>query len=205
MRIELEQVSKQFRREWVLRKVNLLFEPGEQYAISGPNGSGKSTLLKIISGHLTPSRGKVRYSIPPKSLGIEEVYRHLSYAAPYIDLIEEFTLEEVIRFHFRFKKMHPDLDQGALIELLGFKKYQQKTIRNFSSGMKQRLKLLLALSTQSSLLILDEPTSNLDQQGVTWYRDLVQRFAPGRLLIVASNVEVDFDFCKHRIQILDWK
>ena len=205
MRIELDQTGKRYRMEWILRGISLQFEEGEQYAITGPNGSGKSTLLKILSGHLTPSKGKVRFFHEKQTLDQTVVYRFISYAAPYIELIEELTLWEALQFHIRFKPLRDNMSASDVLSLLGFKNARDKAIRDFSSGMKQRLKLALALCSDTPLLLLDEPTTNLDKEGVAWYRQLIDTYSSGRLLIVASNVEVDFDFCRHTVDILAYK
>ncbi len=205
MKIELQGIAKRFRLEWILRKVDLQLESGASYAISGPNGSGKSTLLKILAGHLTPSRGTVSFTKAGQIIPKDEVYRHLCYAAPYVELIEEFTLKEAITFHQGFKPFVDGIGPEELIEILNFEKSRHKMVRDFSSGMRQRLKLALALCAEADLIILDEPTTNLDSQGVTWYRQLIDTYTRDRLLIVASNVDVDFDFCQKRINVLDFK
>ena len=205
MRIELENVSKRYRLEWIFKKVNQSFLPKEQYAITGPNGSGKSTLLKILSGHLSPSKGKVRFFDQEKAIDPNEVYRHVSYAAPYIELLEEFTLTEAINLHGKFKSFLHQLQTKDLIDILGFQKSKNKPIRHFSSGMKQRLKLVLSICSDTPLLLLDEPTTNLDTQGINWYRQLIATYAKDRLVVIASNVDVDFDFCEHKVNILDYK
>jgi ABC-type multidrug transport system ATPase subunit len=201
MRIELDGVAKRYRLEWVLRNVNLTFQDDKKYAVTGPNGSGKSTLMRILAGHLTPSRGQARFFYQNNRLDSGEVYRFLSYAAPYIELIEEFTLTEAIDFHKKFKSFARQMTAGDIISLLGFESSRHKPIRNFSSGMKQRLKLALAVCSETPLLLLDEPTTNLDRQGVEWYRRLIDEYAPGRLVIVASNVEVDYEFCEEVIGV----
>lgn len=205
MEIELDQVGKRYRMEWVFRGVSLRFEAGKQYAITGPNGSGKSTLMKILSGHLTPSKGRASYFLGNKPLETAAAYRHLSYAAPYIELIEELTLREALQFHLQFKPLRGGLDANGLLELLRFGKAGNKAIREFSSGMKQRLKLALAICSDTPLLLLDEPTTNLDKEGLAWYRQLIETYSAGRLLVVASNVDVDFDFCEERVDILKYK
>lgn len=205
MKIELTDIAKRYRYEWVLRGVNLELKTGINYAITGPNGAGKSTLLKILSGHLTPSKGKINFYNNTKLLLSEQIYQHLSYAAPYIDLIEEFTLTEALHFHYNFKPFIKNQVPKDIINLLGFKKAQDKPIRYFSSGMKQRLKLALAICSDTNLLLLDEPTATLDRQGVEWYQNLIREFAGNRLVIVASNVEEDFFFCEERVSILDFK
>lgn len=205
MKIQLSQVGKRFQYEWIFRGLDLEFQSGQAFAIQGPNGSGKSTLLKILSGHLSPSRGKISFIQDKKPLDSNQVYQSLSYAAPYIDLIEEFTLKEAIHFHKQFKPLLEGLSVNELIKELAFEKSANKAIKYFSSGMKQRLKLVLALCTQTEMVLLDEPGTNLDTQGIDWYRDLVNRFRQDRLLIIASNVRADFDFCDQQLNILDYK
>lgn len=205
MTIRLENAAKRYRMEWVFRRLDYTFETGKSYAILGPNGSGKSTLLKVLSGFLSPSRGKVVFEEDGKPVSIENIYRHISLAAPYAELIEEFTLLEAVRFHRRFKPFLPGYDHKAVLDLLPFGAQQHKQIRYFSSGMKQRLKLALAFCSDTSVVLLDEPTTNLDLQGQEWYRRMVAQFAAGRLLIVASNVEEDVAFCEGRLEILEYK
>ncbi|MEM1214994.1 MAG: ATP-binding cassette domain-containing protein, partial [Bacteroidota bacterium] len=151
MVIELADVSKRYRREWILRKINLRLEGGQNYAITGPNGSGKSTFLRLLSGHLTPSKGQRRYlDATGKDIPVEAIYEKLSFAAPYIELIEEFTLEEAITFHQRFRPLLAPLNPNLLIkEVLALSRARHLPISRFSSGMKQRVKLALACCTQS--------------------------------------------------------
>ncbi len=205
MRLKLNNIAKRYRYEWIFRRLTYTFEPAGKYAILGPNGSGKSTLMRVLSGHLSPSKGKVEFFGKNTPTDADNVHRSLSYAAPYIELIEEFTLLEALQFHQKFKAFQQNLQPLDLIDLLQFSKSQNKEIRYFSSGMQQRLKLVLALCSDTPLLLLDEPTTNLDRQGVAWYLDLVERFAQNRLIIVASNVEEDYGFCDKQLNILDFK
>lgn len=205
MNIETKGLAKRYRREWIVRNVDLTLRPGAPCAVTGPNGSGKSTLLKLLSGHLTPSAGNIRFSEDGAELPVGEVFRRLSIAAPYMELIEELTLKEALDFHRRFQHFAGSLQSGDILDLLAFPKAQHKQIRHFSSGMKQRLKLALALCSDTSAVLLDEPTTNLDRQGVEWYLNLVDRFGAGRLLVVASNVEEDFAFCTQRVDIMQFK
>lgn len=206
MKIELSRVGKRYRREWVLREVDLTLEGTGRYAVTGPNGSGKSTLLRILSGHLSPTKGQTLFSNQNAPLSPNEAWKYLSYAAPYIELIEEFTLLEALQFHHRFRKFAAGLQPRDLVGVLGFPdSAANKPIRFFSSGMKQRLKLVLAICTETPLLLLDEPTSNLDRQGTAWYLGLVEQFAGDRLVVVASNVEEDYAFCTEYVDILQYK
>jgi ABC-2 type transport system ATP-binding protein len=205
MKIELEKIGKRFRGEWIVKNVDMVFEPGQRYAITGPNGSGKSTLLKMMCGFLTPSKGKVHFSQAQQKVSLENAYRQLAYAAPYIELIEELSLSEAIDFHCRFRSLQHGLNTKDLIDLLGFEKSRDKQVRYFSSGMKQRLKLALAICDRTPLLLLDEPTTNLDAQGAEWYADLLARFLGQRTLIVASNVPTDYVICEQVVDILGYK
>ena len=205
MQIELKQIGRRFNREWIFKKINYSFKSGESYAILGINGSGKSTFLQVISGSLSPSFGELIYSQNKQELNVEDIFEHLSIAAPYLELIEEFTLIEVLDFHFQFKKRIAQLNNKDLIALLGMESSQHKELKYFSSGMKQRVKLILAFCSDTSILLLDEPTANLDEQGVQWYKDLVNKFTDNRLVIVCSNQSHEYDFCNHQIQIADYK
>jgi ABC-type multidrug transport system ATPase subunit len=204
MVIDLENTGRRFNQEWIFRNLTYQFRPGERYALLGPNGSGKSTLLSIILGNLSPSEGSVRYT-SGKLVPAEEIYKYLSFAAPYLDLIEEFTLQETIDFHFKFKRFYTGLDQGAVLDVLGLAKSQDKALKYFSSGMKQRTKLVLACCTDSKILLLDEPTSNLDREGLTWYHRLIENFTTDKTIIVGSNQEDEYSFCNHFVRIMDYK
>ena len=205
MQIILEQIGRRFNREWVFKNINYSFKSGESYAILGINGSGKSTLLQVISSSLTPSTGTLKYIVEGKEIDVENVYQHLSIAAPYLELIEEFSLLEVLDFHFSFKKRLNNLNNQVLIDLLNMDSSKNKQLKYFSSGMKQRVKLILAFCSDTSILLLDEPTSNLDEQGIAWYLDLVNQFSKDRLIIVCSNQAHEYAFCKHQLEILRYK
>ncbi|GAB4495114.1 MAG: heme ABC exporter ATP-binding protein CcmA [Saprospiraceae bacterium] len=205
MTIHLQNVGKRYRLDWIFRGVNFTFKNGERYAILGPNGSGKSTLLKVLSGHLSPSKGSVSFEKQGQKIEPDVVYRQVSYAAPYIELIEEFTLEEVLNFHAKLKPLMPGFNPAKLYELLALPRTRTKEIRFFSSGMKQRVKLALAVCSDTPVLLLDEPATNLDLQGIEWYKNLIAEYASDRLVVIASNDPHDADFCPIHLKILDYK
>ena len=205
MEITLENIGRRFNRDWIFRNVNYSFLKGSSNAILGRNGSGKSTLLQLIAGSLTPSEGTVDIFLNGKPCDPDEVYHSLSIAAPYLELIEEFTLSEMIDFHFKFKSNLPGLDKKTILEILELQKAKNKAIKYFSSGMKQRTKLALAICSDTPLLLLDEPASNLDAEAISWYLDLIKTYTPGRTVIVCSNQEFEYSFCQHQIRISDYK
>ncbi len=205
MQIILENLGRRFNRDWIFRNINYTFSQPEPYAILGINGSGKSTLLQILNGSLSPSAGTICFFYRHKMLAVEQVYKHISLAAPYLELIEEFSLSEMIDFHFQFKKYVDGIDRPKIVELLQMDNSKNKLIRYFSSGMKQRVKLALAFCADTPLLMLDEPTANLDTQGIDWYLQLIEKFAANRLTLICSNQEHEYSFCRNRLNILDYK
>ena len=205
MNITLQNIGRRFNREWIFRGVEYTFKAGESYAILGSNGSGKSTLLQVLNGSLSPSEGILTYEKNGKEVPVEDVFQYLSLAAPYLELIEEFTLAEMIDLHFKFKSYKSGMDNKAVIDVLAMDANKNKLIKYFSSGMKQRLKLALAFCSDTPILMLDEPTSNLDAQGVDWYLGLVEKFAQGRLTIICSNQPHEYGFCGHQLSISDYK
>jgi len=194
MRITLQQVSKSFGRETVIKDVDRVFEPGSRTAILGPNGSGKSTVLQLIGGFTIPTKGTVTHELNGKVIEQEHVYRHISIAAPYMSLYEELSLREAIASHRRFKPLRGNLAVEEVARIALLEKHLDKPVRDFSSGMKQRLKLALAVLSDTSLLLLDEPTSNLDVNGSAWFRELLEKNIGERTLVVASNRQAEETF-----------
>ncbi len=204
MKIQLESLSKRFNYEWIFRNLNTDFESGKAYAITGPNGSGKSTLIKIISGQLSPSEGKISY-FDTAQIDIDNVYQYIAFAAPYVDLIDDFNLKEYLTFHFSFKKPRNNASLEDILQISGLEKHQNKSLKTFSSGMKQRVKLITAIYSNTEVLLLDEPTSNLDEKGVEWYLDLIHSTRENRIVIIGSNMEREYAFCEHTLQMSEYK
>jgi ABC-type multidrug transport system ATPase subunit len=200
--IEAQNLGKRFGTEWIFRSLDIRLSDSASYAVTGYNGSGKSTLLKILAGMQPPSSGKVSYLIDNEPADEDTLFRLVAMAAPYMDLVEEFTLEESIRFHARFKKLLISTDE--LIEVLGFQKYKNRQTGLFSSGMKQKLKLGLALYSKTPVLFLDEPTANLDKYNTDWYLCEMQK-QHNRLIVISSNQEHEYAFCQEVINLPDYK
>jgi ABC-type multidrug transport system ATPase subunit len=205
MNISLQNLGKRFQYEWIFRKLNLEFQENQIYTIIGSNGSGKSTLLQIIAGSLSPSEGKITYQKAQKNIPVEDIYKSISICTPYLELIEELTLKELIRFHIQFKPFRNNLTIKDFIEIIRLEKAENKPIQYFSSGMKQRLKLGLSFYSDTPLLLLDEPTNNLDQQGIDWYLDEIAKNIENRLTIICSNQPYEYAFCQNLINIMDYK
>jgi ABC-type multidrug transport system ATPase subunit len=209
MKISLQDAGKRFNREWVFRHFNYQFNEAHQYAITGANGSGKSTLLQVIAGAVLHSEGNIIYESSPVTPGstsyekVNEPYKYISFAAPYLELIEEMTATEFLVFHAKFKKLL--LPVAEILSESGLTNSSSKQIRYFSSGMKQRLKLAQAFFTDSQVLLIDEPTTNLDASGIALYHSLVTSYTKNRLVIISSNDEQEYSFCNEVIKMADLK
>lgn len=205
MQIEVRQLSKRFQREWIFRDLTATFHTGQAWAITGPNGSGKSTLLQVLSGIMPATSGNILYSEGNRKVEADSIYRYISYASPYLELVEELTLKELLAFHYQFKKPESGMTIPDIVEAMYLQDALNKQVRFFSSGMKQRLKLGLAFFSTSPIIILDEPTSNLDEKGIGWYREKVHQALEDKLLLVGSNQKYEYEFCKNIINLTELK
>ncbi|WP_018616253.1 ABC transporter ATP-binding protein [Segetibacter koreensis] len=205
MRINLFNAGKRFNRDWIFRKADLTFLPGHTYAITGSNGSGKSTLLQTVAGSMDISEGKIDWQVNGASVEADNIYRYLTIAAPYVEVIEEMTAAEFLQFHRQFKPLLKGISITEIINLVGLEKAATKQIRYYSSGMKQRIKLAQAIFSDSPLLLLDEPCTNLDVSGFELYQKLILDYAANKTIIVSSNDVNEFSFCENVINIMDYK
>ena len=206
MDIHANEVGKKFGNEWIIKDFTYHFKAPQRYAILGSNGSGKSTLLKIISGFMVPGKGTINYSENNTQVPAEQVFQQISYAAPYIELVEEFTCIENIAFQLKFKPFFNQASAQEVLEISGLKNAANKEIKNFSSGMKQRLKLTLAIMANCPVLLLDEPCSNLDAKAIEWYAHMLETYAKNKLVIICSNhLHYEYSSCEHLINTEDFK
>lgn len=206
MEIIAENVGKKFIREWIFRGVSLAFKTGENYTLVGPNGSGKSTLMQLLMGNLPITEGTVRYQDnSQKAIDADSWYKHIVLAAPYLEVIEEFTLRELIDFHRQFKPLKNHFSATDFEHFIQLPQASNKLIRHFSSGMKQRVKLGFAFLSDVPVIFLDEPTSNLDAHGIEWYQKSVAQWTQDQLLIIGSNQPSEYEFCKNVISIAQFK
>ena len=219
MKISLTDAGKRFNRDWIFRHFNYTFESGQSYAITGPNGSGKSTLLQALSGGMYINEGKIEYGLndggwKKESVNVrpvtgqltsDNIYTHVSICAPYLEVVEEMTLTEFFNFHHGFKPFLSGITTDLIISAIGLEKSVNKQIRNFSSGMKQRVKLAQCIFSDTAIVLLDEPCTNLDAAGIELYHRLINEYCKDRLVVVSSNDEVEYKFCETRINVGDYK
>lgn len=185
--IQVTNLGKRFNREWIFRNLSYTFSGGNTYAITGANGSGKSTLLQILWGQMPPSTGEIVFKQGDAPLEIDQVFRHLTLATPYMDMVEEFTLAEQLQFHFKLRKSRNNLTIEEMMDRMYLLPARHKFIGNFSSGMKQRVKLAMAFYTEADLVFLDEPGTNLDKQAFDWYLKELKQLPESSTVFIASN------------------
>lgn len=204
--ISLEKAGKKYNQNWIFSELTAVLNNGIATAILGSNGSGKSTLLQVISSAIMPTRGEIAYKLGGAEIRPEHAFRLMSIAAPYIELIEDFTLTEMVCFHRRLKPLVRNMTTPEFIRTCQLSENADKALRHFSSGMKQRVRLALAILSETPALLLDEPVTNLDRAGIEWYRELIERNSNNRLIVISSNsVQDEFDFCKSSIKMEDYK
>lgn len=202
MEVHIDGLSKRYVSHWVFRNLSVTIPSHAHLAVTGPNGAGKSTFLKIISGALHPSEGTITYTVDGIPVSADNLFSKITFAAPYAEMIEEMTLPEALRFHLQFRALYPEVgDYNAFVARLQFDYRKDQQIALMSSGMKQRLRLAFAMFTQSPLLLLDEPTSNLDEGGIRWFHEVLSHFGKSRTVILASNAEDDLASCSIRIKL----
>jgi len=201
VRIEISGVGKKYKR-WIFRNVDLSLDPTIRYGVIGRNGIGKSTLLKIISGYTTPSAGRVSFLMNDNEVQEQQAALMVGFAAPYIDVIKELTVTEMVRFHGRFHNRRKGVGSiDEFLQIIQLTTHADVLAGDLSSGLMQRLKVGLVLLSETPIILLDEPTSYLDLSGKRWFYNLLEEFAGGRLVMIASNDPEDLETCQQLIDI----
>jgi ABC-type multidrug transport system ATPase subunit len=199
LRIITERLSKKFNQHTVFSNFTYQFLPGKPYVLIGPNGSGKSTLLKVITGMIPPTSGTISYThADGQKIPDDECYKHFSFSSPYMSLPEELTVNEQVRLHLQLRDAFDGLPVKEVMIDSGLKYYQDMPVKRLSSGLQQRLKLMLMFIAPSHCLIFDEPSTNLDPKGVAWFIKTLSFFLEQKVVIIASNndreIQFDVDF-----------
>ncbi len=204
--IDLKLAGKIFFRNWIFKNLSLSLQSPQKISVLGANGSGKSTLLQIVAGYESLSEGTIQFLKDGKEILRENIFNNVSIASPYLEVVEEYTLMEIIKFHFQFKKPVQNLSSEEIISLTELEASKDKVFKYFSSGMKQRAKLALAILSDVDLVLLDEPLSNLDKGGEQWYHNLAEKFLRDKAVFVCSNQnESEYFFCDRSVNISDYR
>lgn len=204
--IKIEKLTKYFGRRLVFRDINFSIDANGVVGISGPNGSGKSTLMKIIAGLLLPDSGKIIHSKNQNIINENNLFNHLGFVSPYLILYEEFSAEENLQLFSKIRGINYDKDYAnELFKKLNLYDRRKDCVKTYSSGMKQKLKYIFALIHQPEILLLDEPTSNLDSEGKNSVYFIIESIKDNKIIIIASNEHQDLSYCKEIIFLEQYK
>ena len=201
--LRADGVSKDFNRRPVFQDISFFLSSPASLSITGKNGAGKSTLLKIIAGVLSSTYGSMTYSDHEKQIGIEDFKHQIGFVSPYLNLYDEFTAMENLQFLSRIRIAAQENGERIkeLLRFVGLWNRRDDLVGTFSSGMKQRLKYAFAVLHSPALLILDEPTSNLDAEGIEVIQQIIQRQKKSDILIIATNNHEEAHWCVQQIQV----
>lgn len=202
LNILVDQAGKKFGRDWIFKNFSYQFEQGNSYAILGNNGSGKSTLLMSLSGFYAISKGSIKYSSGKTKLNDDHWYKKYALISPLLELPEDLSIDEFLDMHFSLKPLKTGWNKERMYELSGLTAAKNKQLKQLSSGMRQRVKLLSAFAADVPILFLDEPCTNLDDAGVALYKNLLAECSD-QLVLVASNMKVEYEFCNVQLRMED--
>jgi heme exporter protein A len=201
-KLEVKKLFKNFGFRKVLKEVTFELQSGQSLAITGRNGSGKTTLLRLIAGLASPTRGEVKYFDSSGQLSRSETRQILSYVGPEMTLYDPLTAEENLRFFatMRGKTINSE-EINTTLEEIGLEGRGKDKYGAYSSGMKQRLKYAVALLNKPAFLLLDEPSSNLDEEGKKLVLNIIERQKENGILIIATNEKEEYGFVEKLYQL----
>ena len=202
MKLIVEKISKNFGEKKILRDISFELGPGSSAAIVGPNGSGKTTLVRIICGLIRPSTGEVKYIKDNEQILAQDIYKSIGLVGPYLELYEELTASENIMFFARMKRVPNAAEKiSILMERLNLSGREDDQVKTYSSGMRQRLKYVFALIDDPKILILDEPKSNLDMDGIDRVYDIMNEQKKDNILLLATNDQSDLRYGDFQVEV----
>jgi len=204
--VEAKELNKTFGRRLIFNGIDFRYDENGVFGISGPNGSGKSTLVKIIAGLISPTKGNIIHKNSGDEIIPEKLHNHLGFVSPYLVLYEEFTAWENLNIFSKIREINFNKDYAE--ELLNrFLLYNRRDdlVKTYSSGMKQRMKFIFALIHNPELLIFDEPTSNLDDEGKNSVYEIIEYKSKESIILIASNDKADLDLCSHILDLKTFK
>jgi heme exporter protein A len=201
--IRANGVSKNFNRNAIFKDISFSLSSPASLSITGKNGAGKSTLSKILAGVLSSTHGSITYSVDEKNIDIEDFKHHVGFVSPYLNLYDEFTALENLQFlsGIRGARQQNGNRIKDLLTCVGLWNRRDDIVGTFSSGMKQRLKYSFALLHEPAVLILDEPTSNLDTEGIDIVQQIIGEQKKSNILIIATNNDEEAFSCAQQIQL----
>jgi len=204
--LQSDSLSKSFGRRLIFSNINFQWQEKGIFGISGPNGSGKSTLVKIIAGLISASKGKLIHKNSGGEIIPEKLHNHIGFVSPYLVLYEEFSAWENLKIFAEIRGV--TFDEARVLSYLKeflLENRKDDLVKTYSSGMKQRLKFIFALMHSPEVLIFDEPTSNLDDDGKKVVYKIINDEGKHRIVIIASNETKDLELCSELLLLEKFK
>ena len=195
-RLKAHNLGHRYGARWLFCNLNLKLQSPEVWVVRGPNGAGKSTLLRILAAQTEPAEGSLNWYADTRKLDPEQVYAHLSWSSPAVELYGDLTLMETLQLHFGLKRCLLE-NPNAVLQTLELEAQRNLPVKRLSSGQQQRLRLGLALFSAGQLLVLDEPTAFLDAQQAARALKLIDHWRQGRLYLLASNRPEEYTHLAH--------
>jgi heme exporter protein A len=202
MKLCAENLTKNFDEKTIFKNLSFKAESGSGLAVLGPNGSGKTTLMRILSHLILPTSGTIHYSENEKTISPEHLFQHIGFLGPYLELYQDLSAMENLQFFSKIRGLHNFTPRiFHLMEQFGLKGREEDLVKTYSSGMKQRLKYVFALLHEPQILFVDEPRSNLDEEGIGLVYEVLNAYKKDHLLIMATNDSEDLKLADLRVQV----
>jgi heme exporter protein A len=202
MKLEIQSISKFFGTRQILDNINLELSDKGSAAITGPNGAGKSTLIRILCGLIRPTSGRIRLTDDNDPVKKDNYFKYISLVAPYLELYDQLSaMENILFFAGLLRAQNVKNKIRRLFDRLHLSGYENEQVKTYSSGMKQRLKYIFALLSEPDILLIDEPTSNLDDKGIHIIHTIMKDQKKQGILIFATNDKRDLEFGDQRIEL----
>lgn len=202
-----ENLFKKFDRKIIFKDISFSLSNGESLAVTGRNGSGKSTLIKILTTLISQTSGSITLNIDNKPVERRNYYNFIGLVSPYLNLYDEFTgyenMQMISNIRGTFNKNDLEENINSTLKKVGLYERRNDILRIYSSGMRQRLKIAFAILHDPQILFLDEPTDNLDAEGIKIVDDIVNDYKENKIIIVATNSEYEKGYCQKEVRIAE--
>jgi heme exporter protein A len=200
IKIDAFNLKKDFDRKNIFRGVNFNLNNKDSLAITGKNGSGKSTLIKILANVFSQSSGEIKLLINGKSVEKRDYFKYIGFVSPYLNLYDEFTGYENLNFITKIRRIS-ESNIAVVLKRVGLWERRNDPVKIYSSGMKQRLKIAFSILHNPPILLFDEPTSNLDAEGIKLVNDIANEQKQNSILVIATNDEHERSLCEKEINL----
>lgn len=202
MKISLKNIGKKIKHNIILKDINMELESGHIYGFVGANGSGKTMLMRILTGLISFTEGEFYVDERSVQFG-NEIYYDMGVIIEKPEFFNELTGLENLEMLAKLKNIISREEMIDSLNKVGLDPYNPKKVKEYSLGMKQRLGIAQAIMENPDILILDEVTNGLDEEGIAMvYEILSQEKEKGKLIIISSHYKQDIESLCDRIFLI---